>query len=444
LRLKKLEAHRFAGLHKFGTPNAAPENYVHEFALPLTLFEGRNGSGKTSLLNAIIWALTGEMLRAQREPERAEDFDCWVAPADGGDEHTTHKLSSLTPMPNVEQYRPDRAWVLADTWVELTFTDETSAELPVIRRSQSRSPQGKLKEIPADLSVLGVDPIALRIGTTMPGLLPLIKVGSQSELGRAVAQLTGLSSLIDLAEHVRRARARIDNEFTKAKAAERDRADRDYGTAKDDLEKILLAHPSLKSPEAIPQPSADKQVERTLDGIAKHFESAKAAAFESARDILGECFDSANPALRSDLEKNTDRALERLSQPQILTSAARLSRLRQLTPERLNATETKMGGLLGEAKALDALARDPSTAARTRLYARVAAWISEHPDPERNDDLCVVCGGGLDHAIDAVTLRPVKAHLREAASDPARCERGTKARRGCLPRGGRQRGTSCP
>jgi hypothetical protein len=149
LRLKKLEAHRFAGLHKFGTPGAAPENYVHEFTSPLTLFEGRNGSGKTSLLNTIIWALTGEMLRPQREPEAAEDFECRVSPADGGDEHTAHRLSSLTPMPNVEQYRPDQAWVPADAWVELTFIDEAGAELPVIRRSQSRSPQGKLKARPS-------------------------------------------------------------------------------------------------------------------------------------------------------------------------------------------------------------------------------------------------------------------------------------------------------
>jgi hypothetical protein len=154
LRLKKLEAHRFAGLHKFGTPDAAPQNYTHEFRSSLTLFEGRNGSGKTSLLNAIIWALTGQMLRPQREPETAEDFDCWVSPADGNDEHTAHKLSPLTPMPNVEQYRPDRAWVPADTWVELTFVDETGTELPVIRRSQSRSPQGKLTETSTDLSVL--------------------------------------------------------------------------------------------------------------------------------------------------------------------------------------------------------------------------------------------------------------------------------------------------
>jgi len=154
LRLKKLEAHRFAGLHKFGTPSAAPENYVHEFTSPITLFEGRNGSGKTSLVNAIIWVLTGEMLRPQREPRSCEDFDCWVAAADGGDEHTTHKLSPLTPMPNVDQYRPDQPWVPADTWVELTFVDETGAELPGHPPQPERSPQGKLKELPPDFSTL--------------------------------------------------------------------------------------------------------------------------------------------------------------------------------------------------------------------------------------------------------------------------------------------------
>jgi hypothetical protein len=417
--LKRLEAHRFAGLHKFGTPEAAPENYVHEFTSPLTLFEGRNGSGKTSLVNAIIWALTGEVLRPQREPERAEDIECWVAAAVGDEGHTAHKLSPLTPMPNVEQYRPDQAWIPADTWVELTFIDETGAELPMIRRSQSRSMQGKLKEMPPDLSVLGIDPIAVRIGTIMPGLLPLIKVGSESELGRAVSQLTGLSALVDLADHVRRAKARIDKEFVKAKTDERTRADRDFGTAKDDLERILLAHPTVKPAQAVPRPSDDVEIEQILDGITKHFESAKAVAFESARDILGERFDPANPALLSDLEKNIGRALERVSQPRTLTSAARLGSLQKLAPEQLNTAETNIHDILAEANALDALAQDPSTAARTRLYARVATWIADHPDPQRKEDVCVVCGGSLDHAIDSVTGKHVKTHMHEAALDAA-------------------------
>jgi hypothetical protein len=335
LRLKKLVAHRFAGLHKFGTPDAAPENYVLEFTSPLTLFEGRNGSGKTSLVNAIIWALTGEILRPQREPEAPKDFECWIVAADGSDARTAHRLSSVTPMPNAEQYRPKEPWVPADTWVELTFIDESSIELPTIRRSQSRSALGKLNETQPDLTVLGIDPIAARIGTIMPGLLPLIKVGSESELGRAVSQLTGLSGLVDLAEHVRRAKNKIDKEFTKAKTAERDRADIDYGVAKDDLEKILLAHPNLKPSQVIPKPSDDKGIEQTLDEITEHFESARAVAFQSARDILGERFDPANRALLSDLESNVGRALERVSQPRTLTSAARLRALGRLTPNQL-------------------------------------------------------------------------------------------------------------
>jgi AAA domain len=267
IRLKKLVAHRFAGLHKFGTPDAAPPDYTHEFTSPIALFEGRNGSGKTSLLNAIIWALTGELLRPQREPDAPEDFECWVASADGSGDVTAHRLSPITPMPNVEQYRPDQGWVPADTWVELTFVDETGAELPAIRRSVSRSAQGKFRETPPDLTALGLDPIAVRIGTIMPGLLPLIKVGSESELGRAVSQLTGLSALVDLANHVRRAKGKIDGEFVKAREADRDRADSDYTTAKIDLEKIIAAYPTLTPPQAVPHSSDDKTIAAPASAI---------------------------------------------------------------------------------------------------------------------------------------------------------------------------------
>ena len=417
IRLTKLEAHRFAGLHKFGKPEAAPSTYVHEFTSPLTLFEGRNGSGKTSLLNAIIWALTGEMLRAQREPETAEDFDCWVAAPGESDDSTVHKLSPLTPMPNVEQYRPDQSWVPADTWVELTFTDEAGEELPIIRRSQSRSARGKLSESKPDLSVLGIDPIGVRIGTVMPGLLPLIKVGSESELGRAVSQLTGLSALVDLTEHVRRAKRKIDADFTKSKTADLESADDKYLTAKVDLEKILDAHPSLKPTRAVPPPSRDKGIEEALDEMSEHFEEAKAAAFGSARNILGEGFDPAKPALLSDLEKNIGGALERASDPSGLASVTRMRALRQLTPEQLDAAASKIQNIVEEGETLAKLAQDPSKAARSRLYARVATWIEDHPDPERNENICVVCGAGLESAVDPVTGALVKRHLSDAASD---------------------------
>ncbi len=54
LRLLKLSVHRFAGLHVSGKTSEPPE--IFEFApeKPITLLEDANGSGKTSIANAII------------------------------------------------------------------------------------------------------------------------------------------------------------------------------------------------------------------------------------------------------------------------------------------------------------------------------------------------------------------------------------------------------
>jgi hypothetical protein len=76
LRLVRIEAHRFAGPHAYGTETNAPADFVFEPEKPITLFEGWNGSGKTSLANVVIWCLTGQVLRPQRMPEPGDrDFD---------------------------------------------------------------------------------------------------------------------------------------------------------------------------------------------------------------------------------------------------------------------------------------------------------------------------------------------------------------------------------
>lgn len=419
LVLKKVEAHRFAGLHKFGTIEAAPPNYCHEFNEPLTLFEGLNGSGKTSLVNAIIWVLTGEILRPQREPEQAaNEFECWVGTSEV-DDPASHRLSPVTPLPDVTQYRPDQAWVPADTWVELTFADETGALLPPIRRSQTRTSQGKLRETPPDLTGLGVDPISARIGTVMPGLLPVIRVGSDSELGRAVGELTGLSALIDLADHARRAQAKFEGDYTKAAQKDRDSVDAAYETARTDLNAICAQHPAIAPSVATPTVSDDKQIEATLGQIVQHFEETKARAFDSAKIILGEGFDPSDPRRVGELESNIGGAKERARKPQDLPSAARLGRLRALSAEQLNAADEAIAKLIAEAETLSNLAKDPSRAARVRLYAHVASWTADHPDEPHDRDSCAVCGGSLTDLRDRVTGKPIAEHIQEAAANAA-------------------------
>lgn len=417
LTLKRISAHRFAGLHRFGTPTEAPADYVHEFSDRATLFEGANGSGKTSLVNAIVWALTGEVLRAQREPvEATKEFECQVSSDVGS---SAHRLTPVTPLPDLGQFRPTESWIPADTWVELTFVDEVGIELPPVRRTQKRTQQGKLLEASPDLTPLGLDPVGVRVGTIMPGVLPLIRIGSESELGKAVSQLTGLSALSDLVEHVRRAKQKIEKEFTKTKNKEIERTDESYERARADLSRVMSAHPLTTPPRSVPPPSNDRQIEVVLQGAIEHFDRLKVEALRAAKEILGNAFDSESPKLRADLEGNIAPALSELKQIGRLTSMARLAGLKRLTTEECSAADAKIEELLQEANKLILLAKNPAYATRARLYAHIAMWMSDHPDPKRPADWCVVCGGQLGGTRDAITGELVQAHIHNATSDAA-------------------------
>lgn len=160
LRLQKVEAHRFAGLHAYGRRSAPPNTFIFQPGKPVTLLEGVNGSGKTSIVNALVWCLTGHLIRSQRPPEEGPlDFPCEITRDDGAT--TTHAMSAITPLPPQSAELPsDGEPIPADSWVEVTFVDESGAQLPPLRRVQGRTARGKITETPPDLDVVGIDPIA--------------------------------------------------------------------------------------------------------------------------------------------------------------------------------------------------------------------------------------------------------------------------------------------
>jgi hypothetical protein len=417
--LVKVQAHRFAGLHLYGTQQQPPSDFIYEFHSPLTLFEGLNGSGKTSILNAVIWALTGEILRPQRSPESATtEFNCELDAPTQGAAATTHKLTPVTPLPDLSQ-RPAGAWVPADTWVELTFKDETGALMAPIRRAQTRTAKGKLEEIPPRLKGFGLDPIATRMGTVMPGLLQFIQIGSASELGKAVAELTGMAPLVNLASHAERCKRKIDGEFTKARQLDIENSERAYERARTDLLEQVRLNPTLALPHALPAASADPAIEAALLLTTGHFEKLKADALADAKEVLGEDFDATDDGARSDLEANVAPAIAALRSMSTLPSVSRLASFAKLSSAELDAAAAWIGKALDEARVLGDLAADPSKAGRIRLYARVAEWAKEHPNPKLGDDVCVVCGHALEGAVDPVTGQTVKAHLHDAASADA-------------------------
>ena len=418
LTLVKVEAHRFGGLHAFSDRGRPPESFVFEPAKPITLLEGWNGSGKTSVLNAIIWCLTGQLLRPQRKPEETEvEFACRIQ-LNTSSASTEHRLTPVTPLPD-NRFPPDLALAKLplDTWVELTFSDEDGNRLPPIRRTQTRAPRGAVIETRADIASLGLDPIAARIGTTIPGLLPFIQIGAVSEFGQAIAQLTGLSDLVDLAKHATKMQQRIDKELTKTRKDEIEQQNEMFRLARNDLQVLLDETPSLKPAVALPDPISEAKLEDKLTSIEQHFTTCKAQVLENAKQVLGTNFNPSDKAARDGLESNVSPALQQLSDFRNLSSAARLAGLSKVTDQQVGDAEKLIAEISGEAKTLAELTITPDLATRRQLYARVATWMKEQGETDLWT--CKVCGGSLQDAIDAKTGRLVRDELGEALTSDA-------------------------
>lgn len=413
LQLTKVEAHRFAGLHAYGRPSAPPASFVLELGKPVTLLEGVNGSGKTSIANAIVWCLTGHLIRSQRPPEDGPlDCACEIVRDDGTT--TTHPMSAITPLPPRSAELPaDGQPIPADSWVELTFLDSTGTPLPPFRRSQSRTPRGKINETPPDLDAAGIDPIAWRIATIMPALLPFLSVGTTSQLGEAVARLTGLADLVDLARHAEKMAGRITKPVMPELEKQRVEIAGRYQQAIDDLAAVLTETPTIAFDGDRPAVDAEGAQERIAE-IAKHFAELKANALREAQDVLGPGFNPEIKQARDDLEASIHPAIERLKVIGELPSISRLSALK------VDAAEsTRIAALLAQVEAeavtLSTLAADPDRARRAQLYAKVSAWMHDHAHVD--DGTCPVCVGQLHGACDPVTGVPVADHLAEATRD---------------------------
>jgi hypothetical protein len=413
LTLIKLEAHRFAGIHAYGSENQAPENFILEPSKPITMIEGANGSGKTSLMNAIIWCLTGEIIRPQRPPERGDvEFEIEI---ERDEETSTHNIPPVTPMPRSKIYAPASGDdIPVDTWVELTFEDQNKNAFPAIRRSLSRTSRGKIQEIAPDLSILGIDPISFRIGTTMPALLPFIQIGEQSELGRAVAELTGLSSLIALSRHAIKVSNKISGELTKSAKIQINNIDQAYNKVVTDLEVKVSQNQTLKYPgESLPRISDDKGLEKTLEDLKTHFENCKTKSFTDAVSILGESFDVHDPMQIKDLESKVYPAIAKIDEIKHLTSASRLVSLATTSDENLDDAEKLLKKICEEATELANLAGNPDTAKRNKLYARIAEWMKEFDIKLDGLPCCPVCHTDFNEKKDPVTGTDVKYHIQE-------------------------------
>lgn len=413
LTLASLRAHRFAGLHRFRKASQAPEVFSLDFKAPITFLEGANGAGKTSVLNAIVWALTGQVMRPQRAPETGlTEYECELAPATDGGVSETFRVVAVVPLPDLEMERPSGHGTV-DTWVELKFVDEAGNALPVVRRSLALTARGKVTETPPNFGPLGIDEVAIRSGTTMAALLPYIQFEGPSPLGKAVAELTGLSPLVHLAKHAAKASARLLGESTKDRLKEVAQFDEAFARSRTDLLTQISENPSLAFARALPEADGIK-VDEALEQIRTHFDDLNTTRLAEAKEVLGDEFDPSAEGDRRNLQESIEPAFGELAHVKSLPSAARLSALGEVTPAERTAAREAIAALLKQAGELVTMSRDESRGARLRLYAAVASWMDAHPAFKIEPGKCPVCDASLADANDAITGESVEQHLQKA------------------------------
>jgi hypothetical protein len=187
---KRVEMYRFGGVQEYDSE----EVLTIDLTSSLLLLEGHNGSGKTSILNAIVWCLTGKLYRAQRAPADGQESVLLSVQdnvdSDVEEASATSTLVCPVPPKAVLDSLVGKPLPLG-TWVAVTFAEDVSGKEFVVRRRMYRKSSGKPDIEITGNEALHLDPIAFEIGTSMLGLLPHIRIGTESDLNRVQLEKRG-------------------------------------------------------------------------------------------------------------------------------------------------------------------------------------------------------------------------------------------------------------
>lgn len=187
-RLARMETGGFGGLNLLDGPPftlaANRENWC---------LEGQNGSGKTSIASAIIWALTGYRCRDQDGLVKDDGRRMPVLNDSG---------VQIGDWPPTVAYPPNALKLTgaAEAWVRLSFQDDDGNTAEAYRRLMA-APVGEPRfEVSID-PALGAAPQLVETGLLMPARLARIGFGEKSHsIYEAVKLLTGLDQLADIGE----------------------------------------------------------------------------------------------------------------------------------------------------------------------------------------------------------------------------------------------------
>lgn len=417
LHIKSVRASQFGGLTEYSASPDADSIFEFSFEKAVTLLQGKNGAGKTTVLNAIAWCLTGLVYRTSRPSatgmERVELTPLLQAPAGERVE-----VVSVATIPTLTDAAAEKWTFTPRTWVALTLVDPATNQEFVVSRRIVRV-KGTLKEEPSGLDALGLPPLAREAGAKLPAAIPYVRLDERSDPGTMVAALTGIKPLAELAAHARSSREKLLRVFPTRCDEEIAKIDSEYRTNVIDLTKLVAEHPTLRSMGEVPASLAD-DIRPQLESLSRGIQQLQEQAFARAAELLGESFNPRSAEHRRSLREHVDRAVAGLRRDAIerLPTYGLRTTVSEFPMSELAQIEHALSEARDQYETLSERDAQPHQAARVRLYALVASWLRAQGETEAIPDLttCPVCSSTID-GLDAATLRPVKEHLDECLRD---------------------------
>jgi hypothetical protein len=396
-QLVGITAHRFRGLHRHCDNNGVdPKPFTLEFARQATLFRGFNGAGKTSLISAICWCLTGYGHRSQGLPSHLH-VPITVQIANNEESpglNATFELPPLVPIPTDKELLAVDGQPKVYTWVCLKFRSLVDQSEIEVERHLERDGKKNFKTRTKGLDKLGLSDLALQVGTLMPGIAAATRFDDKTTLSQAVSTLTGLRPLAHFGNRSGRLYERLTEKFPKLAIEEKDQCENAVANQVATLADLLKGGDCIPDLSCVVVPNEDvpEDWKTGLDRAEEVLRSAEDQVAADARLILGTLPPLTNEteikrfeaAIKSVENCFSNAALKGLPSMQLAQGLAELS------GDDLANAEGVLADIEREAVALIEQISQVERADRIRLYGLVVKW-HDAAHPGHAFTVCPVC-----------------------------------------------------
>jgi SOS-response transcriptional repressor LexA len=395
-RLIGLSAHRFRGLHRHcDEAGGDPVTFTLDFSRDAILFRGFNGAGKTSLISAICWCLTGYGHRSQGLPSPLHiPINIQVPSDDGTGTNAGFDLPPIVPIPTDTELLAVDGQPKVDTWVRLRFRSLVDGSEVEVERRLERDGKKNYKASAIGLEKLGLSDLALQVGTLMPGIAAATRFDDKTTLSQAVSTLTGLRPLAHFGARSVRLHERLTNKYPKAASEEKKVCEANAFRQLQTLQDLLKDSEGLPDLGCVVLPE-EATPDAWRDGLTCAETLLKAAedqAAADARSILG-----ALPPLTGEADIKRFEAAIKAAENCFSNAALKglpsmqlAQTLGEMSEAELTDAEAILDDIEREASTLVTQLANAGRAARLRLYGLVAQW-HEASHPGQAFAACPVC-----------------------------------------------------